>query len=281
MIATATFFGFADLDAFSAAVLKLGGGGGGKGGGEGEGGAGFRRVPSSIVPGVASVRDAATSLRVARRVARLRAAVDAELRAKDAAAIDVDSPVDRASSASRRSSSSPPRRPSAGSTRARTASPSRRRCGLRRSSPTSTTTATASSGPKSSGGFCASSTAWRGRRTTRGGGGGFAEPMIRPSIRPSTSFDSSDVDFVDPAEVSAAFDALDGDGDGRVSLEEFVAWVSVGDAPSRRTPTSSRASSGRSARDAGRGGGGRGHRGLKETPPEEAAIGVKKLTTSI
>jgi Ca2+-binding EF-hand superfamily protein len=64
----------------------------------------------------------------------------------------------------------------------------------------------------------------------RGGGGGFAEPIKGPSIRPSTSFDSSDVDFADPAEVSAAFDALDGDGDGRVSLEEFVAWV-VGGCP--------------------------------------------------
>lgn len=56
--------------------------------------------------------------------------------------------------------------------------------------------------------------------------------MICPSvIRPSTSFDSSDVDFADPAEVSAAFDALDGDGDGRVSLEEFVAWVRLGGRP--------------------------------------------------
>ena len=232
MIATATFFGFADLDAFSAAVLKLGGGGGGKGGGEGEGGAGFRRVPSSIVPGVASVRDAATSLRVARRLARLRAAVDAELRAKDAAAIDVDSPgrssVERLAALFELTAAETERGfdPSA--------------YGVSESEALRLAALFADFDDDGDGFVGAEElgrllrelnrVAWE-EDDARGGGGGFAEPMIRPSIRPSTSFDSSDVDFADPAEVSAAFDALDGDGDGRVSLEEFVAWVSVGGCP--------------------------------------------------
>jgi Ca2+-binding EF-hand superfamily protein len=163
-------------------------------------------------------------------LARLRAAVDAELRAKDAA-IDVDSPgrssVERLAALFELTAAETERGfdPSAYGVSESEA--------LRLAALFADDDGDGFVGAEELGRLLRelNRVAWE-EDDARGGGGGFAEPIKGPSVtRPSTSFDSSDVDFADPAEVSAAFDALDGDGDGRVSLEAFVAWVRLGGRP--------------------------------------------------